>query len=322
MALTILKPGILDTVQDLGRTGFRQFGVNPGGAADASAVRVLNTLLGNDEGDAVVEMHFPSAEIVFGEETTFAVGGADAEISLDGESFPLWASVRARSGAVLKIGKRLAGSRIYLAVKGGIDVDEWLGSRSTNTFARAGGFEGRALKTGDRLAIGKSDLNNRSPLGAKAGPGLIAGCSPRGTIRITIGPEYHQLTARAVRDLSKGTFAATMDSNRMGLRLEGPRLTRLTETELVSSAVSPGTIQLLPDGSPVILLADCQTTGGYPRIAQVASRDLSAVAQTSPGEKLRFRIIDLQEALDLHRRFEKDLSFLRMGIRFRALFGS
>lgn len=316
MSLKIIKAGILDTVQDLGRPGFRALGVNPGGAADRDAVRILNTLLGNDENAAVIEMHFPAATIGFEADAVISVGGAHFRPELEGFAVPKWTSVLAKKGETLRFTGRKHGARAYLAVRAGIEAGKWLGSSSTNLFVKAGGAGGRKLEKGDSLAFGGPAAEG--PLGLAAGRTLTDRFLLEPKLRVTEGPEYHLLTAVGANAFETGEFEIRADSNRMGIRLEGPPLHAVDEIDLVSSVVAQGTVQLLPEGSAVILGADSQTTGGYPRIARVISADLSIAAQVSPGDRVRFRVVSLEEAYAAMCRFEKDLSFLRLGLRFKA----
>jgi len=316
MTVEIVKPGIFDTVQDLGRTGYRSSGVNPGGAADRAAVRIINTLLGNDESAPVIESHFPGPELRFQSETFFAVGGAEIPLILNGDPVPNWTIHRARKGSLLGFRRPQTGIRTYIAVAGGFEADKWLGSAATNLFIGMGGFEGRRLMAGDRIGALGSGPRAEPIEGIAAGPGMRPSYSP--VLRVTEGPEFHRLTGESGHSLLASDFVVGSDSDRMGLRLSGPRLSLLSDGELISSAVCPGTVQLLPDGNPLVLGADCQTTGGYPRVLNVIDADLPSLAQLAPGSTIRFRIVSPSEALSFLLRFERDLCFLRMGIRFRA----
>ncbi|HUF03614.1 MAG TPA: biotin-dependent carboxyltransferase family protein [Aridibacter sp.] len=316
MSLKITRAGILDTVQDLGRTGYRALGVNPGGAADRDAVRILNTLLGNDENAAGVEMHFPAANIEFEDDAVIAIGGAHFRPELKGVAVQKWTSVLAKKGETLNFTGRKYGARCYLAVRGGIETEQWLGSASTNLFVKAGGAGGRKLEKGDVLSVGGKATDG--PVGLSAGRTLTDRFLLEPMLRVTEGPEHHLLTAVSANAFETGEFEVRSDSNRMGIRLEGPPLHTVDEIDLVSSAVAPGTVQLLPDGSAVILGADSQTTGGYPRIARIIAADLSIAAQVSTGDRVRFRLVPLEEAYAAMCSFERDLSFLRLGLRFRA----
>lgn len=316
MTVEIIRSGIFDTVQDLGRTGYRSSGVNPGGAADRAAVRILNTLLGNDETAPVIESHFPGPELRFASDTLFAVGGADLSPALDGVPVSSWAAHLARKGSSLAFRRPHTGVRTYVAVEGGFDADRWLGSAATNLFIGMGGFDGRRLKAGDKIETTKPDgrMERTEPLAA--GPGVQPTYSP--VLRVTEGPEFHRLTAEGGHSLLTSGFTVGPDSDRMGLRLTGPRISLLNDRGLLSAAVCPGTVQLLPDGNPLVLGADCQTTGGYPRVLNVIDADLPSLAQLGSGSKIRFRPVTEAEAFSALLRFEKDLCFLRMGIRFRT----
>ncbi|MCA1590847.1 MAG: biotin-dependent carboxyltransferase family protein [Acidobacteria bacterium] len=319
MSLLFDKPGILTTVQDMGRFGHRRFGINPGGVMDRAAARLLNILLGNNQNEAVIEMHFPAAEIVFGGETPFAIGGADFVPTLNGETIRNWTSQIARKGDRLKFTHSLRGSRAYFAVAGGFETRIWLDSSSTHLVAGRGGFEGRQIRSGDRLKTrisgkSKSSLNPRSVSRTLTSP-----YSRFPTIRIVRGPEYNNLTALGRETLHVGNFSISKDSNRMGLRLSGPKLSSFEDSGIISSGVTPGTIQLLPDGQLIVLAADCQTTGGYPRIANIISTDLSLIAQLLPGDQMHFKLVSQadaeQSALDL----EREIAFLKLGVRLTAV---
>lgn len=319
MSIIINKPGILDTFQDLGRNGFRKLGINPNGAMDKTTLRLINILLGNDENEAVLEMHFPASEIRFDEDIMFAIGGADFEARLNNEPIENWKVHTAKKDSIIKFYKKSLGNRCYLAIKDGFKLKKWLNSSSTNLTAEIGGFKGRKLKKGDEIAFNKSLSTLDSPLSTlKIGQSLIPFYSPFPTVRIIAGAEYQDLTALSEQEFLSQDFSISANSNRMGFRLEGKPLHLLNDKELVSSAVNFGTLQLLPDGQIIILMADHQTTGGYPRIAHIIERDLPLAAQLGVGDGIGFHIISVKEAENLKVEFEKDLSFLKMGVRFKG----
>ena len=280
---------------------------------DRTAVRLLNTLLGNNENCAVVEMHFPAGEFLFNVATTFAVGGADFGPRLDGTDVSDWMVHKANAEDVLRFTNKRFGNRAYFAVAGGFEVPTWLGSSSTNLTAGAGGLEGRRLQNGDRL---NCDVRSAS-IGAELGPSLIPAYSSLPTIRVTTGPEYDLLTGGSIEGLFSQQFTISRESNRMGFRLNGPMLHRLYESEMLSSGATFGTIQLLPDGQTVVLMADHQTTGGYPRIANIIETDLPLIAQLGAGDQVRFELIELADARKLIIAFERELAFLRTGLQLR-----
>jgi antagonist of KipI len=313
MSLIIRKPGILTTVQDFGRFGARRLGINPNGPMDSAAVRTINISLGNPENAAVLEMHFPAAEIEFTCDTAICVGGAEFGATLDDEPMKNWQSVTALHGSVLRFNKRFSGHRCYLALRGGLKVDKWLNSSSTNVLAKVGGFEGRALVAGDE--IGGSDSTITTPI--TIGRSLIPRYGSFPTLRVVPSGEFELLTALSEKTLQNGPFTLTNESNRMGFRLKGEPLHLLHPKELVSSATSFGTIQLLPDGQMIVLMADHQTAGGYPRIANIISADLPITGQLGPGDCVAFKLVSVKEAEDAQLRIDRDLRFFKVGIRLQ-----
>ncbi len=318
MSLLVQKPGILTTVQDLGRTGFRRFGVNPGGAMDRAAARLINILLGNHDNEALIEMHFPSAELHFEANAIFAVGGGDFSPELDGETIENWRPITAKKGNVLRFDGKESGNRAYLAVAGGFRLDKWLGSAGTNLAAQIGGIEGRKLDAGDRLGLGKKAGTNTSIVSARISASILPIYSRFPTVRILAGSEFLSVDKRGRASLVNQDFSIQNNSNRMGFRLSGEPISLSKPMEMLSSAVSFGTIQLLPDGQLIVLMADHQTTGGYPRVGHVISRDLPLLAQLSAGDKVAFHLIEASEAEELALEFERELSFFRIGCKFQA----
>jgi len=313
MSLIIRKPGILSTVQDLGRTGGRSFGINPTGVMDRAAARIVNTILGNDVSTALIEMHFPAAEIEFSSPTVFAIGGADFDARLDGGTLSNWSTVLAEKGSVLKFQSKLSGTRAYFGVQDGFALDEWLGSSSTNLTAGLGGFSGRALKANDVIECASTgDYFLRI-----AGRSVVPIYNRFPTLRVITGPEFGYLSTTSEQEFRKQGFTLTNECNRMGFRLHGKPLHLLHPYEMISAGVNFGTIQLLPDAQLIVLMADHQTSGGYPRIANVISADLPLLAQCGPGDGVSFQIVKEDEAERLAMRFERELNFLRVGCRLQ-----
>ncbi len=317
MSLLIKKSGILTTIQDLGRNGFRKFGINPNGVMDCAAVRLINILLGNDDDAAVLEMHFPAPEILFEAAAQFALGGANFGAESGGEAIQNWRVHRAEKGSVLKFGEKISGNRAYLSVKDGFKIEEILNSKSTNLTAKFGGFEGRKLQNGDRIEFNhKSQIANRKSQIANS---LIPFYTRFPTVRVIAGAEFENLTALSEQNFLKTDFTVSQNSDRMGFRLQGEPLYLLDKTELISSAVNFGTIQLLPDGQMIILMADHQTSGGYPRIANVIPTDLPLLAQLGVNDKIAFHLVSIQEAENLMFEFERDLCFLKTAVGFETM---
>ncbi|MDQ3798409.1 MAG: biotin-dependent carboxyltransferase family protein [Acidobacteriota bacterium] len=312
MSILVLKSGILDTFQDTGRNGFRRLGINPNGAMDRHAARSINILLGNEEAEAVLEMHFPAPVLEFEKDALVALGGADFSAKLNENPIENWRPVFARKGDILRFPERKSGARIYLAARGGFAAEKWLGSASANL--RAG--IGKALRKNDRILLKQpATAGKERKTNFKISNSLIPRYSNFPTVRVTVGAEFDTLTALGAETFLKNSFAVTPDSDRMGFRLKGEPLYPLEETRLVSSAVNFGTIQLLPGGQMIILMADHQTTGGYPRLAHIAEIDLPLVAQLNAGDKIYFKMISLPEAEDLILEREKDLNLLKTAVK-------
>lgn len=331
--ILVHKPGMLASVQDLGREGLRQLGICPGGALDALALRLANRLVGNPEGAAGLELTMGNAELRFESDTRIAYLGSDFDARLDDQPLhPGW-SVPVRAGQRLRFGgaNRTAGPaglRTWLAVCGGIDVPPTMGSRSTDLKAGFGGLEGRALKKGDRLPLGRSLLSEaqrtRRAFGVR-GPdtcrdeGADAPAAPASddgatVLRVMAGPEAQQFTEASRAAFHAAAWRITPQSNRMGSRLEGPALRRKAAGDMLSAGVVPGTVQVPPSGQPIILMGDAQTTGGYPRIAVVIRADLWKLAQAPLGGLLRLAEVDAATALEAWQAQKRYLASVDQGL--------
>lgn len=303
MGLKILNPGMLATVQDLGRPGYRSAGLPLGGAVDAFSLHVANLLVGNTPEAAGLEMTLVGAELEFETDALIAVTGAP----MDGPA--PWRPHEVKAGERIKFGAAKRGCRTYLAVAGGVAVPEVLGGRGTDLRAGVGGWSGRALAKGDVLPVGPGA---REIVGRwSVDPRILPEIAPDLVLRTVVGPEAAEFSG----GISRGEFAVSLQSDRMGLRLAGPVLSRRTGGDLVSSAVTPGTVQVPPDGAPIVLLADAQTIGGYPRIAHVIRADQPVLAQLRPGDRLRFRNVKLAEAHRRWREQARTLALVQQGLR-------
>ncbi|WP_337190058.1 MULTISPECIES: 5-oxoprolinase subunit PxpB [Saccharibacillus] len=430
-SIAVLKPGLLTTLQDLGRPGYQQYGVTAGGAMDAYALRAANLLAGNAESEAALEITLTGPVLCFERESRIALTGADLAPTIGGEPLPMWRPVTVRAGAVLEFGTAVQGCRAYLALAGGFGAPEALSSRSTDLRAGLGGLEGRALRAGDVLHARTPTAAARPASGGirpeanfaaaawHAAHGYIAGLAdwagfpaaavPAATpapaeaaaafapaqaaafapvqsaasdepgrfgaapskpartaavavtavaaaarsvsasksvrssgpaaaavsdpsrsaagqsevastaaVRFTRGTHYALFDEASRAALVGAAFGVTPQSDRMGCRLSGPTLGLEQPLELISEAVAPGTVQVPPDGRPIVLTADRQTTGGYPRIAQIAAVDLRVVAQLRPGQSVRFVEISLEEAERLYMEREREMERLRIAVRLRS----
>jgi antagonist of KipI len=292
MKITVLKEGILDTIQDMGRFGFQQYGINPGGAMDIYAMQAANFLTGNERNAAVIELHFPAAAFLFDEPALFSITGGDFSATLNEEKIPLWHPVHAKKNDVLQFHIPVSGARCYLAIHGSVPGDEWLGSCSTNLKVVKGGFKGRPLQKGDVIDSSVRFLL-KTPMRVlpwRAGRAIEK--KELTLLRFLPGPEWEWLDEIGRQQFTQTSFRIGNESDRMGYRLDGLGISSGRKEELVSSAVTFGTVQLLPGGMPLVLMADHQTTGGYPRIAQVISCDLHLLAQSRPGDHIMFKMID------------------------------
>ena len=294
--MKISKAGMLDSIQDMGRFGYQQFGINPTGAMDKYAAAIVNILVGNDPNDPVIEMHFPASTIEFHEPALIALSGADFDATIDGDPVPLNHPVLINENRTLSFRSLKKGTRCYLAISGGINVNTWLSSYSTNLKAEAGGFEGRRLLKDDLIELNNTkdyhfsaDKNFRIlPWKANKDSGIEAG----GEFLILKSSEWDWLDQTSQEKFLKNPFFISHNSDRMGYRLASEPLYASIKAELISSAVGFGTIQLLPDGQLIILMADHQTTGGYPRLGNVISVHLPVLAQMNAGEEIRFKFTD------------------------------
>jgi antagonist of KipI len=311
MGIILKSSGILNTIQDLGRFGFQHLGINPNGAMDKTAVRLVNILIGNNENEAVLEMHFPCPHIFFEESAIFALGGASFGAKLNDINIENWKTYYVEKGSTLKFTEKRFGARIYLSVKGGFETENWLESASTNLIANIG----KTLKKDDLLKFKDPKPKNKDQK-SKIANSLLPFYSNFPKVRVIASAEFDNLTALSEQNFLTKTFKITQNSDRMGYRLEGEPLHLLNEISLVSSAVNFGSIQLLPNGQMIILMADHQTTGGYPRIANVFSLDLPLLAQLNPNDKVAFHLITMKEAERLILKHERDLSFLKLGVKF------
>ncbi|MBC7850516.1 MAG: biotin-dependent carboxyltransferase family protein [Chitinophagaceae bacterium] len=317
MSILILRPGVLDTVQDFGRFGYSHWGINPGGVMDRSAAGIANLLVGNSKSNAVVEIHFPGPQILIEQTTLISICGADFTAMLDDHELPMWQPLLVRRNTVLHFDKLVSGTRAYIALHGGVDVPHWLGSCSTNLAAASGGFEGRRLEKFDRLLQGENRfylsgwLKEGDDLRKLAWRASVKALyDDRHSISIVPGPEWDLLTKTAQEELLENNFMIHPSSNRMGYKLKGPILERTNNDELISSGVIFGTIQLLPNGQLVVLMADHQTTGGYPRIGQVIAAHLPKLAQLRPSDCIQFTRTSVAAAEQLYFKQQNDLNVL------------
>jgi antagonist of KipI len=327
MNVIVKSAGFLTSVQDLGRTGYRQSGVSLGGALDSFALRVANALVGNDDSAAGLELTFGSVRLRFADDRIVAWCGGAFTVRIGDQDLPAGHAALVARDQELILAAPPAGSRAWLAFSGGIDVAPVLGSRSTDLRGNFGGHEGRALRDGDTLPLFKERRFATAVLVGRrlqtAAPWISEGSAPAPWavianrdrfLRIVRGPDRDRFTPEAQASLGATPFLVTPDSDRMGARLEGPNLERVDSGDLLSEAVAPGTLQVPPNGKPILLLGDCQTIGGYPKIAHVITVDLPIAAQLWPGDLVRFHEVSLAEAHEFLRQREEDFARFRVGL--------
>jgi antagonist of KipI len=321
MSIRIIKNGVLDTIQDGGRNHYGYLGINPGGAMDRVAMQVANILVGNDPSSALIEMHIPAAEILFEETAMAAFAGADISARVNGEEVPALHPFIIKKNATLSFGKRNKGSRIYLAVKGGWAIEPWLNSYSTNTKAATGGFNGKALQKGDIISFKQSynaDFVDDECVKIFPWFANTTDLYVKNTIRFIPGQAYGLLEDRSKQILKTKHCIISRESDRMGFRLQTDALHLQKSEELISTGVTYGTIQLLPEGQMIILMADHQTTGGYPVIGYVISADLPSLAQLQSGESFLLEETDLDFAETCLLQQQMNLQQLQNACNFRV----
>lgn len=284
--ITIVKPGLLTTIQDQGRWGYQANGMPVAGAMDRYAYRAANILAGNSAQAAAFEMTMLGATYQFAADAWIAICGADMQATLNGKKIANWSSLFVPAGSELAFGYAVQGCRTYLAIQGGIDVPEVLGSRSTYTRGRIGGLEGRALKAGDVIAVLNQTDGRRIPktLPAK----WIPQYGNEVPVRVLLGPQDDYFTETGIATFLGNPYVITDEADRMGYRLEGEKIEHSSKPDIVSDALCQGAIQVPGHGMPIVMMADRQTTGGYAKIGTVIGPDLGKLAQALPGSSVRF----------------------------------
>jgi len=290
----VIKPGFITTVQDLGRHGFLKYGVPISGAMDGFSLRLANMLVGNDPGDACLELTMLGPELEALHETQMAVAGGDIAVQIDGQEAQMWQALTVKSGDVISFGKVRAGCRAYLAVRGGINVPIILGSRSTYVRCEMGGVQGRQLKTEDCI----DGFDDAQPMGFRllVPQEFVPDFSAEARVRVVLGPQLESFTEKGVETFLSNPYMVTIEADRMGYRLEGPIIEHRERVGMISDAILPGSVQVPPSGKPIITMQDAQTTGGYAKIAAVISSDLHILGQLKPNDWIHFERTTLPEA--------------------------
>jgi antagonist of KipI len=304
-SLVVESPGLLTTVQDLGRPGYGTIGVSPSGAADPVALRLANLLVGNEPGAAALEMTLLGGTFVFPQGAVIALTGADFGATLNGKTADMWTPLTIPPHGKLALGPTRNFARAYLAVAGGLAVKRFLGSASTHLLSGLGGVEGRPLRKGDVLHLGKPARKIPTRNISKT---TLLTLMPRGVLRVTEGPQIDSFSEADRHTFFRGTFRVSEASDRMGIRLEDHKINCALAGEMITEGTPLGAIQVTPNGQPIVLFVEQQTTGGYPKIANVIGADLHRLGQLRPRAEVRFERTSLPVAISLLREQEKLLN--------------
>ncbi|MEC0281604.1 5-oxoprolinase subunit C family protein [Terribacillus saccharophilus] len=303
----VIKPGLLTTFQDLGRTGYQEYGVVVAGAMDDFSLQIANLLVGNRRDDAGLEVTMMGPVLKVLEDSVIAITGGNLSPRVNGKPAPMWKSFEVKEGQLVEFGQPMEGIRSYISVAGGFDLPVVMGSGSTFLKAKIGGLNGRALEKEDIL-YGNEDVH--AVTGRSLHYDEIPKYQKEVAVRVILGPHQDAFTDEAIKTFLSSNYEITPQSDRMGFRLKGPELTHKTTADIISEAIPLGGIQVPANGQPIILMADRQTTGGYTRIATVISTDISLLAQAAPGAVVRFEEVGMDEAQELYLKKQKLISVL------------
>ena len=326
MCIEILNSGLLTTIQDSGRYGFRKYGVIVSGAMDTFSHRISNLLVGNDDDEATLEVTLVGPKILIKEDSLISICGGNLSPKINNCEVQMWRPIYVKAGSILTFGECLLGTRSYIAFAGSFNINKTMDSKSTYLRAAIGGFCGRALKKGDIINLNKPTFKGMQIVNKLhksistngfaitkwfVGSDSLPRYSSSPVIRVIKGGQFESFNEESKANLFNSKFAITPQSDRMGYRLKGHNLSLSNPLEMISEAISLGTIQVPPDGNPIILLADRQTTGGYPKIAETISIDIPVLAQLKPGDSVGFCEISLEEAQQLYIMRERNINWLK-----------
>ncbi len=312
MGIRILKGGMLTTVQDLGRTGYQSQGFSVAGVMDVRSFKIANLLLDNPENEAVLEFTLIGPTLEFTSATIIAITGGDFTPTINGEPAPMYTAIYMNKGDVLKFGSARTGSRGYIAFSSYLDIPVVMGSRCTNMKSRIGGFKGRKLQAGDYIGFRIKRRYLPFFLSRKLEPDNFD--QDQTKIRVVMGPQDSRFSKQGIETFLTSEYTVTSDFDRMGCRLEGAFIAPKESSDIISDGIAFGSIQVPSHGKPIILLADRQTTGGYAKIATVASVDIPKVVQRKTDHRIHFEAITVQEAQNLYMEEQKELDRMRKEI--------
>ncbi|MEK5230433.1 biotin-dependent carboxyltransferase family protein [Lysinibacillus sp. FSL K6-0232] len=311
--IEIIKPGLMSTIQDLGRANYQKYGISASGAMDKLSLRIGNILVGNHDDEAAIEITLMGPHLKFLESGIIAITGADIEAKLNGEPVPLWTSIKVEKGDELTFGFATGyGCRAYIAIAGGVDVPVVLGSKSTSLRAGFGGINGKALQSKDIISIGDTvDVSVGRIVPVEYRPNF----SKHRPIRFILGPQADEFETTELEKFCTSSYKVLNESDRMGFRLEGVSISHKVGPDIISDYITMGSIQIPGNGQPIVLMADCQMTGGYTKIGVVTDVDLPYLAQKKPGDTICFEKINIEEAQQLYKERERLLSLMKVNNR-------
>jgi len=312
----VIKPGFFTTVQDLGRHGFLKYGVPISGAMDEFSLLLGNMLVKNNPNDACLEITLIGPELEALDDTQIAITGGDVTPQINGQEVKTWQTLEIRKGDIVSFGRFRNGCRAYLAVRGGINVPLVLESRSTYVRCEMGGIQGRQLKAGDII----EGFNLIKPLDFKFSmpAHFIPRLNDEAHVNVVLGPQSEFFTEKGVETFLSNPYTITLEADRMGYRLEGPVIEHKAHVNMISEAILPGSVQVPPNGKPIITMRDAQTTGGYAKIAVVITSDLYVLGQAKPNDTVYFHEISLQEACQRFREYKNKLHLIERELLLRA----
>lgn len=311
-AIKVIRPGMYTTIQDLGRYNYQKSGMPVAGAMDLFSLMAANMLVGNRDDEACFEATLMGPELEFDSDAVIAVTGGNLSPKVNGRDIDMWSRIKVYKGDVLSFGPIKDGCRSYIAVSGGIDVPIVMGSKSTYVRGKIGGVEGRILKAGDYVKTGHAD---NVPSGAvKLPQELIPTYSSNTTVRVVLGPQDDYFTEEGIKTFLGSEYQVTNEADRMGYRLSGPKIAHKGGADIISDGITMGSVQVPGHGSPIVMMADRQTTGGYTKIATVITPDINYIGQLKPGDKIRFKSITIKEAQEIYKDYKNKLDSIKQYI--------
>lgn len=311
--MKIIKPGMYTTIQDIGRYNYQKSGMSVSGAMDQFSLRVANILVGNIDSEACLETTLFGLKIKFEGDALIAVTGANLMPKINNKAIDMWSGVKVLDGDELSFETAKSGCRSYIAIAHGIDVPEVMGSKSTYVKGKVGGFQGRMLRADDEIKIGSAEKNDFTSI-KKLPIELIPSYSKDNVVRVVMGPQDDYFTAEGINTFFDCEYQVTSEADRMGYRLSGSKVPHITSADIISDGITMGSVQIPGDGAPIIMMADRQTTGGYTKIATIITPDINIVGQLKPGDSVRFKLIDIQEAHRIYRKYMKDFDSIRESV--------